>query len=147
MLRIFYKLNILECLLVFGFPLMLKLNITARGYFRTVLLLFTVIATGLIAYEIYRSYTLLSSCVLRNTKLRKDQEFSWKINLGRFIVIGLLVFGMIRMFQMYTTNSVIYWETSVYIILVCVFNLRVMTRIHYSLSRRKRKYVLWDRSC
>ena len=142
MLRIFYRLNILECLLVFGFPLMLKLNFTATGHFKTVLLLFTVIATGLIAHGIYRSYTLLSSCVLRNTKLTKDQEFSWRINLGRFIVIGLLVFGMIRMFQMYNTNNVIYWETSVYIILVCVFNLRVMTRIHYSLSRRKRKYVL-----
>ena len=142
MLRIFYRLNILECLLVFGFPLMLKLNLTATGHFKTVLLLFTVIATGLIAHGIYRSYTLLSSCVLRNTKLTKDQKFSWRINLGRFIVIGLLVFGMIRMFQMYNTNNVIYWETSVYIILVCVFNLRVMTRIHYSLSRRKRKYVL-----
>ena len=141
-MKIFYKLNILECLILFGFPLMLKLNITATGYTKIVLLIFTVVVTGVVLCGIYDTYRYLSNCILKTTKLTRDQPFSWAINLSRLIIMGLLLFGMFRIFQMYNTNNVIYWETSVYIVLVCVFNLRVMTRLHYSLSRRKRKYVL-----
>lgn len=142
MIKIFYKLNILECLMIFGFPLILSISTNLSGYPRIALLVITLVVASLMIHGVIKLYKLLSTCILRNMKLNRDQEFSVKINLIRGIAILVAMFAMYRLFGMYQTGNIVYWETSVYIILICIFNLRVMTRLHYSLSRRKRKYVL-----